>query len=320
MQKINKENLQTFLNEQKENWPLAKTNYKGLEKVEEKEFQFEGFKIKVQFNPERITSTAAKVDKEAIEKRACFLCEENRPAEQEKIELENNYSLLVNPFPILKEHFTITKNDHTDQSFVEYIADLVSLSETLEGYSVFYNGPKSGASAPDHMHFQAGENDFMPIDTEYIERKKNYGKLVTWNGRFEVYRFNHYLRKMISIEADRAKDIVSASKIFYRFLEKLQPNETEPMLNAICVFKNNKYRLHIFPRKQHRPSQFFAEGNEQLLISPGAVDMGGVFITPRKEDFDKITKEDIVSIYKQVSLDDLVFDKLCHDFTKLVMI
>lgn len=225
----------------------------------------------------------------------------------------------MNPFPILKEHFTIAKNDHIDQSFINHIGDLVNLAETLEGYSVFYNGPKSGASAPDHMHFQAGENNFMPIDTEYFERKKNYGKLVTWNGRFEVYRFNHYLRKMLSIEADRAQDIVSASKIFYRFLEKVQADEKEPMLNAICVYKNNKYRLHIFPRKQHRPSQFFAKGNEQLLISPGAVDMGGVFITPRKEDFDKITKEDIVDIYKQVSLDDLVFDKLCQDFTKLVM-
>ena len=320
MQKINKENLQAFFQEQKENWPLASHNYKGLEKVEEKEFQFEGFKIKVQFNPERIKSTAAKVNKEAIEKRACFLCEENRPELQTKIELENNYSLLVNPFPILKEHFTIAKNDHTDQNFIDHIGDMVNLAESLEGYSVFYNGPKSGASAPDHMHFQAGENGFMPIDTEYFDRKKNYGKLVTWNGRFEVYRFNHYLRKMISIEADRAQDIVSASQIFYRYLEKLQPNEQEPLLNAICVYKNKKYRLYIFPRKLHRPSQFFAEGNEQLLISPGAVDMGGVLITPRKEDFDKITKEDIISIYKQVSLDDLVFDKLCHDFTKLVMI
>ncbi len=320
MQMINKEILKAFLNEQKENWPLAKSNYEGLNKIEEKKFQFEGFEIKVQYNPERIKSTIAKVDKENIEKRACFLCEENRPELQKKIELDHNYSLLVNPFPILKEHFTIAKNDHVDQNFVNHIKEMVGLSERMEGYSVFYNGPQSGASAPDHMHFQAGENDFMPIDTEYFERKKNYGKLVTWNGRFEVYRFNHYLRKMISIEADRAQDIVSASKIFYRYLEKLQANEQEPLLNAICVYKNNKYRLHIFPRKAHRPVQFFKEGNEQLLVSPGAVDMGGVIITPRKEDFDKITKEDIISIYKQVSLDDLVFDKLCHDFTKLVMI
>jgi len=320
MQKINKENLQSFLNEQKGNWPLAASNYKGLDKVEEKEFQFDGFKIKVQFNPERIKSTAAKVDKEDIEKRACFLCEANRPEQQKKIDLDNDYSLLLNPFPILKKHFTIAKNQHTDQNFIDHIGDLVNLAETLEGYSVFYNGPKSGASAPDHMHFQAGENDFMPIDTEFLDRKKNYGKLVTWNGRFEVYRYNQYLRKVISIEADRAKDIVSAGKNFYRFFEKLQAEETEPMLNAICVYKNNKYRLHIFPRKLHRPAQFFAEGEKQFLISPGAVDMGGVIITPRKEDFDKITKEDIVNIYKQVSLDDLVFDKLCRDFTKLVMV
>ena len=319
MQTLNKESLHLFLNEQKENWPLAKNNYKGLEKVEEKEFKFDGFKIKVQFNPERISSTAAKVDKESIKKRACFLCEKNRPIEQKKNDLDENYSLLVNPFPILKEHFTIVKNEHIDQDFINHIGEMVRISETLEGYSVFYNGPKSGASAPDHMHFQAGENNFMPIETEYLERKKNYGELVTWNGRFEVYRFNHYLRKMISIEADRAQDIVSASQIFYRYLERLQADEKEPMLNAICIYKNKKYRLHIFPRKQHRPSQFFAEGKEQLLISPGAVDMGGVIITPRKEDFDKITKEDIISIYKQVSLDDLVFDKLCHDFTKLVM-
>lgn len=320
MQKIEKEDLQKFLNEQKENWSLATNNYKSLEKVEEKEFQFEGFKIKVQFNPERIKSTSAKVDKDTIEKRACFLCEENRPESQTKLDLENNYSLLVNPYPILKEHFTLVKNDHIDQNFINHIGDMVNLAKALEGYSIFYNGPNSGASAPDHMHFQAGENNFIPIDDEYGIRKKNYGKLVTWNGRFEVYRFNHYLRKMLSIEADRAQDIVAASKIFYRYMEKLQPEQKEPLLNAICTYKNNKFRLYIFPRKSHRPAQFFAEGAEQLLISPGAIDMGGVIITPRKEDFDKITKEDILSIYKQVSLDDLVFDKLCHDFTKLVMI
>ncbi|MRT94054.1 DUF4922 domain-containing protein [Ancylomarina sp. 16SWW S1-10-2] len=320
MQKINKENLQSFFQEQKENWPLAKNNYNGLEKVEEKEFQFEGFKIKVQFNPERIKSTSAKVDKEAIEKRACFLCEKNRPELQTKIELENGYSLLVNPFPILKQHFTIPQNEHIDQNFINHIGDMLNMAECLEGYSFFYNGPKSGASAPDHMHFQAGENGFMPTDSEYINLKKNNGKLITYNDRIKVYSFNHYLRKMISIEADRAQDIVSTCKILYSSFEKLQAEEKEPLLNAICIYKNKKYCLHIFPRKLHRPSQFFAEGNDQLLISPGAVDMGGVIITPRKEDFDKITKEDIIDIYKQVSLDDFAFDKLCQNFTKLVML
>ena len=320
MQKIDKKNLQNFFQEQKENWSLAKNNYKGLEKVEEKEFQFEGFKIKVQFNPERIKSTAAKVDKETIEKRACFLCEENRPEVQSKIELENGYSLLVNPFPILKEHFTIAKNEHIDQNFIDHIGDMVNLAESLEGYSVFYNGPKSGASAPDHMHFQAGENDFMPINTEYSNLKNNDEKLITCNDRFKVYSFNNYLRKMISIEADKVQDMVSTCKILYSAFKKLQVNEKEPLLNAVCIYKNKKFSLHIFPRKLHRPSQFFAEGNAQLLISPGAVDMGGVIITPRKEDFDKITKKDIIDIYKQVSLDDLVFSKLCLNFTKLVTI
>lgn len=303
--------LSNFLNDQVENWPLATGNYKGLEKVEEKEFQFDGFKIKVQFNPERIRSSAAKVDQKSIENRACFLCLDKLPKEQGGIAHGDDFVILVNPFPIIPQHFTIPKVDHVDQSFQENVLGMLSLAKNMEGYTLFYNGPKCGASAPDHMHFQAGNKEFMPVETEYNLIKNSQSEMLSGSDKFEIRAFPNYLRKMISIESDSEQEMLRAVSIVYRSFSDMQPEEKEPMLNVISSFVNGKYIMHLFPRKLHRPSQYFAEGDQQLLISPASVDFGGVFITPRREDFDKITSEDVVDIFKQVSVDDDFFQSLC---------
>jgi len=303
--------LTGFLNQQLKGWPLATGNYKGLEKVEEKEFQFEGCKIKVQFNPERIRSSAAKVDQKSIENRACFLCLDKLPEEQRGIAQGEDFVILVNPFPIIPQHFTIPKVDHVDQSFSKNVEGMLSLSKSMTDHTLFYNGPKCGASAPDHMHFQAGNKDFMPVETEYAVLKNLEAELLSDLTKVEVRAFPNYLRKMISIESESEKEMQKAVSIVYESFSAMQPEEKEPMLNVICSFVNGKYIMHLFPRKLHRPSQYFAEGDQQLLISPASVDFGGVFITPRREDFEKITLEDIVDIFKQVSVDDEFFKKLC---------
>lgn len=301
--------LRQFAKEQQESWPLAAAGFKGLGKVGEKQFDFGDFVIKSQFNPERIRSSAAKVDAKSVAERRCFLCMQNLPAEQKAISCGGDFQILVNPFPIFHSHFTIVSAIHTNQLLVPNIGEMLRISKLMEGFTLFYNGPECGASAPDHLHFQAGENGFLPIDWEY-EGIKNSGELLFANESTEIRAFENYLRKMISVQTVSLENGTEIIRFFTEKFHLLQPEKSEPMLNVICSFENGKWIIHLFPRKLHRPSQFFAEGDAQILISPASVDFGGVFILPRKEDFDKITAADIAGIFKQVTVDDTVFGEL----------
>lgn len=301
--------LRQFAEEQRESWPLAAANYAGLASVEEKQFDFDGFVIKAQFNPERIRSSAAKVDAKSVAERRCFLCLQNLPAEQKAISCGGDFQILVNPFPIFRSHFTIVSEIHTNQLFVPSIGEMLRITKLMEGFTLFYNGPECGASAPDHLHFQAGENGFLPVDWEY-ESIKYTGELLFSDDSTEIRAFENYLRKMITIETASFEKGVEIIRFFTEKFHQLQPEKSEPMLNVLSGFTNGKWTIHLFPRKLHRPSQFFAEGDAQILISPASVDFGGVFILPRKEDFDKITAADIAGIFEQVTVDEVVFGEL----------
>ena len=304
--------LSEFAEAQKLSWPLAKSNYEGLKSVEEKLFHFDGFAVKVQFNPKRMRSSAAKVDKESIAERKCFLCNENRPPEQQALAFGDEFLILVNPYPIFKTHLTISSNTHIDQGFLTNVKALLDLAATMEGFTVLYNGPESGASAPDHLHFQAGECDFMPVATDFEWLKLNAGQLLLSEIHTQVWAFENYLRKMISVETSSITEGLAVIYVFYGEFRKLQPEKVEPMMNVLCSWKEEKWTIHLFPREAHRPTQFFASGPQQLMISPGSVDLGGVFVTPRREDFDKITEEDIVNIMAQVSINQNLFTILTH--------
>ncbi len=298
--------LREFTEAQKQVWPLAAANFKGLEKVEERSFQFDGFEIRAQFNPERMRSSSANVDKQSIAARKCFLCNENRPPEQDAIAFGDQFLILVNPFPIFRYHFTISCNAHIDQRFIPNVSYLLELARAMEGFTVFYNGPECGASAPDHLHFQAGESAFMPVSKDFDRLKRTAQKLYT-SAETQVGAFDHYLRKMISIESTSMEEVLKIVGIYYTHFQAIQPEKIEPMMNALCTFSAGKWTIHLFPRKAHRPTQFFAEGAEQILISPGSVDFGGVFILPRQEDFNKITRDDIADILEQVCIDQDTF-------------
>lgn len=301
--------LGDFTESQIQTWPLAASNFRGLEKVEERSFQFDGFHIRAQFNPERMRSSVAEVDKQSIAARKCFLCNENRPQEQGAIAFGDDFLILVNPFPIFKNHFTITCNRHIDQRFIGNAQTLIELSAAMEGFTVFYNGPECGASAPDHLHFQAGESSFMPV-TDDFEQLKSSGRILFSGEKTKVWAFDNYLRKMISVETSSMDEALKVVDLYYKHFEEMQPEKIEPMMNALCSFSKNKWTIHLFPRKAHRPSHFYEEGEKQILISPGSVDFGGVFILPRREDFEKITRDDIVEILKQVCLSDELFYEL----------
>jgi ATP adenylyltransferase/5',5'''-P-1,P-4-tetraphosphate phosphorylase II len=307
--------LGEFTESQLQAWPLAAANFKGLEKVEEKSFQFDGFQIRAQFNPERMRSSVAEVDKQSIAARKCFLCSENRPPEQDGIAFGDDFLILVNPFPIFKNHFTISCNRHIDQRFIPNVKTLFELTEAMEGFTVFYNGPECGASAPDHLHFQAGESSFMPVTDEF-DRIKSSGRILFSGEKTSVRAFDNYLRKMISVETSSLDEALKVIDLYYKHFEAMQPEKMEPMMNALCSFSNGKWTVHLFPRKAHRPTHFYEEGEKQILISPGSVDFGGVFILPRREDFDKISKENIVDILAQVCVDQDAFLKLTAEIRK----
>lgn len=313
--------LQEFVESQKLNWPLAASNFAGLEKVEVKDFQFDGFQIKIQFNPERMLSTVSKTDQKSIAARPCFLCSKNRPPEQEEIAFGDQFLILVNPFPIFKYHFTIPSVNHVDQRFLPNVCEMIELARAMEGFTVVYNGPECGASAPDHLHFQAGESSLLPISEDF-DRLKNTSRKLYSGENTSVFAFDHYLRKMISIETTSMNEGLEVINSYYQHFQVMQPEKVEPMMNVLCSWNQKKWIVHLFPRKAHRPRQFFATGAEHILISPGSVDFGGLFITPRREDFDKITLDDVVDILDQVCIDQDAFLKLTehirNDLSKFV--
>ncbi|MDP2039014.1 MAG: DUF4922 domain-containing protein [Ignavibacteria bacterium] len=305
------EKAERLFEQQINNWKLAAGGYKSLTSVEIKKFEFGNFSIEAHFNPGRIISSSAKVDAKSINERPCFLCPQNLPAEQKAVNAFDDYILLVNPFPIFDKHFTIPKLSHTPQLIKLEITSMLTLSSLLgNGYSVFYNGPKCGASAPDHMHFQAGNSGFMMIDHDYAELSKSNSKIIFEDSELKSSFITGCLRNFIAIESNSISRITSEFERIYSLLQNASSDE-EPMLNIICSY-DNSWRLLIFPRIKHRPTYFFEEDDKKILISPAAVDMGGVLIFPREEDFEKITTELIVDVFKQVTFSDDDFYNLAE--------
>ncbi len=281
-------------------WEMARNNFEGLKTVQIREFDFDGFAVKVQFNPARMVSSGAKVDAKTIAERKCFLCAANRPEVQRGIEWRD-YDILINPFPIFTRHLTIPRREHVDQRLVPYISDMFDLARELPDFVVFYNGPKCGASAPDHMHFQAGNADFLPLVGDYFNLK-GAGKteLVESAEKVDTYLIKDYLRVVYCLEAT---DAVALKDAFMKLYNSwVTDADVEPMMNVVCLYRDGKWYLFVIPRGAFRPWQYTAEGDKQLLVSPATVEVSGLFITPVKEHFERITKEDVVDILTQCTI------------------
>lgn len=290
-----------LIDEQVINWPMARQNYDGLKEVKVRSLDFgPSAEMRVQFNPGRIKSSAAKVDAKSIRERKCFLCQENLPSVQNRVPFRDDYLILVNPFPIFPRHLTIPHVKHTDQRISGRLSDMMMLARELPGFVIFYNGPQCGASAPDHFHFQAGNKGFMPIEEEFRFHPRK-SLLIDRKG-VRVFSVENYLRKTLVIEGENMHEIERWFNKVYRFLDAIQTNVEEPMLNIVCSWENGFWRLFIFPRRGHRPRQFFAEGEEKIVLSPASVDFGGVLITPREEDFHKLDENMVEDIFDQVTL------------------
>ena len=278
-------------------WPMAAANFEALGGVKVKELDVNGMPFKVQFNPARMASSGAKVDAASLKARPCFLCEKNRPEVQIGIEWNDRYTILVNPFPIFHRHLTIPDTSHTDQLIAGRIADMMGLAAELNGYTVFYNGPRCGASAPDHMHFQAGNSDFLTI-APAIENAEL--KTIAADGDATLSLVDTLPVKVFVIDA---ADHSAGERLFGRLLEAMPvpEGEREPMLNLLCYSTPAGERLVVIPRKRHRPACYGTD-NGCMLISPASVDVGGVFIPPRPEDFERMDQAAIASILDEVCL------------------
>ena len=279
---------QLFTN-QLQNWELMHQNFSDLHSVCSKTVDFGTFQIIVQFNPARMVSSGAKIDAKTIAERPCFLCAENRPKEQQGVEF-GDYTILVNPFPIFPQHFTIPRRAHVPQLIRPYFGDILTLAKALPELVIFYNGPQCGASAPDHMHFQAGTKSFLPVVNDYFRLKTPVSKT-------PYFTIPNYLRTVVALES---KTIESAEHDFCELYQMLQSHPSEePMMNIVCFYEDDTYYTLVLPRANFRPWQYTAQGDEQLLVSPATVEMSGVFITPVRAHFERITKDDIRDILTQ---------------------
>ena len=283
-------NLESLFKSELINYPKAAENYKKLEQVETKEISFGDYSVYIHFNPARAVSSLAKLDAKSIAERPCFLCAKNRPAEQSSIDYKGLFDICINPFPICNKHFTIISKKHELQRLNNEKIDIFySLASEFKGWVVLYNGAKSGASAPDHFHFQVVNADYFTYSIE-----------TPMPGLINKISFS------CQTADDAAKELkdtlLKLSDGKWLSLKSGDPADScEPQINLFCEYKNGQFITTVFPRNCHRPRQFYAEDESKLMISPGAIDMTGHLIVARREDFDKISKEVLIDVFNQVS-------------------
>ena len=291
--------MNSFLREQLHDWPLAAQNFNALERVVTRTLTVDGFPVRLQHNPGRIQSTGAKVSPEAISKRPCFLCAPNRPEQQRAtpFSASRDYEILVNPFPIAPEHFTVAATEHLHQDLIE-IADMEAFVKKYPDYAAFYNGSKSGASAPDHLHFQACNKDFLQ---EIIAHVSDCKVLIKGTPGAQIFALPELPMQAIYFVAETVTPEVRfwTDNVLPAAEGGLTPDQG--MRNLVMWQHEGQLHLLFFPRAKHRPDCFFAEGDAQRLISPGALDMAGVLILPRPEDYDRLTAADVRRVYDEVS-------------------
>ena len=300
----NNRTLHKFVGDQLSRWPLACDNFRALKNVKVRDLDAGGLTVKLQFNPARIISSAAKLDKADIAKRRCFLCRDNRPAEQSMVKFEGRknkkYHILVNPYPIFPDHLVIASARHTDQSIWRRYIDMLDLARKYDGFTFFYNGPKSGASAPDHHHFQAAPKGLIPL-CEDVDRSAESLNYVTSVQDASLYHYRKFTTGVFVIRSETAK---SAAKLFYRLLDcaEIKEGETEPQFNLFTYYTGTEFRSVVVFRSRHRSHHYFSDGPDHLTMSPGCADMGGVFIVPVEAEYDKMTPELLNEMIAEVSI------------------
>lgn len=279
--------LDVCLEQQLNVWPAAREAFSNLEQVQTRVLSSSG--LALQHNPARIISTTAKVKPAEVTTRACFLCKDNRPQEQIAFDAGNGFDLLVNPYPILREHFCVVSREHRLQMFKDCYKIMLGIAQELEpGYMIFYNGPRSGASAPDHLHMQIGRSEGIPL-VDKLRQNEPSAK----DEPVTIQPFGFPVVIIKGSDPDKLWDYVSGMTIY--------DGEYEPRMNVLAFNRDGQVITAIIPRSKHRPDCYYSDGPDKVMVSPGAVDMFGLVITPRKEDFDSLTERQVLDIYRQVT-------------------
>jgi hypothetical protein len=289
-----------LLDQQKLRWPQLTEGYAALESVQFREIVCNNFSVTVQFNPRRIRSTGADLDAKTIRERTCFLCLEHLPASQQGILYRNEFFLLCNPAPIFSRHLTFSSVHHIPQALELSLDILLDLARDLHpDFTVFYNGPKSGASAPDHLHFQVSPWRAIPIELDAVDMRRR--KRMYYKDHVSGSILMNYGRTALVIESTEKNQLLKFLKNILREWKNVLDSSEEPKLNVLCSYQEELWRLIFLPRRKHRPDIFFAEGEARILISPAAVDMGGFIVTPMEKDYKRADARLIEDIFAEVT-------------------
>ena len=282
--------LNKFIKDQLSVWQLASSNFRALKTAPSREVDVFGLKCRIQYNPRRVISSTADTSPAAIASRKCFLCADNRPKEQFHLGFEGrkgrNYHIQINPYPIFRGHLVIVRDEHIPQEIWHHFPDMLDFAARYKDYLVFYNGPSSGASAPDHLHFQAIPKHNLPLEDVADEFLDHPGEPLAAVKDASLYKFDGYARGVFALKATTSK---SLAKLFYRLLDCTDrgKGEEEPMFNLYAYVKNGEYRTIVVMRSAKRSHHFYSKGADHLTISPGAADIAGLFVAPFREDYDK---------------------------------
>jgi hypothetical protein len=301
-----------LLDEQKRTWTDCRRGYETLERVGKRIVQCDGFSVTIQHNPGRVASTEARVEKDDIALRPCFLCTDRLPADQKVVLYRRDYVVLCNPMPVFSSHYTVAHRQHRPQTIGENVATLLRLVDDFgEGWTVLYNGPRCGASAPDHLHFQVVTGASLSIENEIAEE----GRLLLMKqiGDARVYRAGRLGREVLVLESNSSGDLITPFFVYSQALTRvlagrsdptqIEGGRPEPMLNLAAFVKGKKVFLLVFPRGAHRPAAFFLSGEERIAVSPAVAEMGGIIVTPVERDFSRLTSNIVEGIYREVSID-----------------
>lgn len=298
-----RQQVSALIAQQQATWPMLQAATAGLAQVTDQPLDVHGSRVIAQFNPARLVSTGAKVDAASIRQRPCFLCADHLPLEEQGIEFGKDFVILCNPFPVLRDHLVITHRAHTPQAIAGNFAALLDLAQALgNGWFALYNGPACGASAPDHLHFQACDSSLLPIVQDLEQREK---KVVSSQAGLEVFTLPGY---RVNLLVARGSNHAALNEWFAQMVSHLAEvtgASAEPMLNLVVLSDGVNWTVCVFPRSKHRPACYFAEGEAKLTISPAGIDLAGVLVVPEAAHFARINETDVEQIYAEVTLDDL---------------
>jgi hypothetical protein len=285
--------LEELFEHQMRTWPQLAKGIEGLARAKTRQARIDWFDIFIRHIPHRVGSTTAAVDRESIAKRPCFLCAGNLPPEEEGLQFDEDFIIYCNPFPIVDRHVTIAHREHCGQEIASQFGNMLDLAAALPGYFVIYNGPECGASAPDHMHFQAGSRALFPIgkDTAGLT-----GITVPKYGR-NVFLLRGRDPSALVNRMDRILDL----------LAETTGKRMEPMVNIAVFCEGGEWVTYLFPRKKHRPEVFYTG---ELTVSPASIDLCGIFVVPLAQDFERITGKAIAAMFREVTLPDDQFQEV----------